>query len=257
MEKISKSDAFFGGFNLTHVKIDFKKIRNLSPGKNPSRPPTPFEDSEIGLLRGVALKTKGFKEAKIDLPLYYSSKDGYGVYVLDNSIENALKEAASKGQTKSNTLSPITISNAKIGDDAALHISGMIHPENHSLLSEEVPFTVNGDALDVNTPIKPKAGRLGPLRVTQANMSLGVGDDGKMEFAGMMAFSLTGFGNGQVEARGMDVLGSVNLDTKIFSDASIKVGYVDRELSITGKLEVAKGQLPGNQVERYYSQVRK
>jgi hypothetical protein len=179
----------------------------------------------------------------ITFPLKYDPRYGYGAYIDRCGVRDALKKArAAEAEAKGS--SPFEINQAGLGDDWAIGFSATLtatHPM-FAGLEATLGLTANGIELDVDIPTD----RLdfGFFRVTEANLSVAMGDEGLL-FGGAAAFTLDEIGSGRIVAAGTAIEGMFDFDFDFVDPASIAIRYEDEDWSFGADLGISEGIVPG------------
>jgi hypothetical protein len=222
-------------------------------------PETLQPDQEVGAITGrvrggvgtyydrdTGQKVKGDRiivDTEIRLPLRFDRRYGYGAYIDRSGVRSALMDARA-AEVKG--VSPFAIDQAGLGDDWAMGFSATLtatHPMFEGL-EATLGLTADGIALDVDIPTD----RLdfGFFRVTEANLTLAMGDEGLL-FGGAAAFELDEIGSGAVIAKGPAIEGTFDFDFDFVDPASISVRFEDEAWSFDAELGITEGVVPGLQ----------
>ena len=181
-------------------------------------------------------------DTDITLPLRHDRCYGYGAYIDRSGVRGALMEARANVKGAS----PIQIDQAGLADDWSMGLSATL-TSTHPMFSgfqATIGLTAEGIVLDVEIPTD----RLdfGFFRVTEANLTLGMGEEGLL-FGGSAAFEMDQIGTGRVVAQGTAIEGSFDFDFDFLDPASITVRYEDEAWSFDAELGITEGVVPGLQ----------
>lgn len=147
-------------------------------------------------------------------------------------------------------LSPLTFTDMGINAEGMLTGSGSIASTRALLPGLQVPLMLEGERLLMNFPLPVDALNFGPLSVTEAALSLGVGPSG-LFMAGSAGLALQGVGHGflmaELSEAGPRVAGQFDLALDFLDPAQVAVSYdlATDTLSAQATLGVGEGRLPG------------
>lgn len=146
-------------------------------------------------------------------------------------------------------LSPLTFSDMGVSAEGDLIGTGSVLSSKAVFPGLNVPLQLRGDRILMNFPVPGEGFSLGPLRVTETALSLGVGEHG-LFVEGFAGFELGSLGRGSVIAELSEnprLTGNFNLDMDFLDPASVTVTYdigADT-LSASATLGVQSGRIPG------------
>lgn len=147
-------------------------------------------------------------------------------------------------------LSPLTFADMEVNAEGALVGTGSIAATKALFPGLNVPLVLYGDRVMISFPIPTENLSLGPLTVSEAALSLGVGPQG-MFLEGYAGFLVDGLGSGSLTAeldrRGPRLVGMFTFDTDFFTPAQLEATYdlAADALTVGGTLGVESGRLPG------------
>ncbi|MBK5305229.1 MAG: DUF4157 domain-containing protein [Frankiaceae bacterium] len=147
-------------------------------------------------------------------------------------------------------LSPLTFTDLGVNAEGVLVGTGSILSSKALFPGLNVPLVLYGDRIMMSFPVPTENLSLGPLTVTEAALSLGVGPPG-LFIEGYAGFVVNGLGSGSVTAemdrRGPRLAGAFNFDTDFFTPAQVNATYdfATDTLAARGTLGVDKGKIPG------------
>jgi hypothetical protein len=147
-------------------------------------------------------------------------------------------------------LSPLTFADVGLNTEGLLVGTGSILSSKALFPGLNVPIVLYGDRIMMSFPVPTENLSLGPLTVTEAALSLGVGTPG-LFIEGYAGFVVNGLGSGSVTAemdrRGPRLSGAFNFDTDFFTPAQVNATYdlATDTLTAGGTLGVEKGKIPG------------
>jgi Domain of unknown function (DUF4157) len=147
-------------------------------------------------------------------------------------------------------LSPLTFADVGLNTDGLLVGTGSILSSKALFPGLNVPIVLYGDRIMMSFPVPTENLSLGPLTVTEAALSLGIGTPG-LFIEGYAGFAVNGLGSGSVTAemdrRGPRLSGAFSFDTDFFTPAQVNATYdlATDTLTAGGTLGVEKGKIPG------------
>lgn len=147
-------------------------------------------------------------------------------------------------------MSPLTFGDLGLNSEGLLVGTGSIAATKALFPGLNVPIVLYGDRIMMTFPIPTENLSLGPLSVTEAALSLGVGGQG-LFIEGYAGFMVNGLGSGTVTAEldraGPRLSGAFNFTTDFFTPAQVTASYdlATDTLTAGGTLGVAKGKIPG------------
>ncbi|WP_346836707.1 DUF4157 domain-containing protein [Microbulbifer sp. SAOS-129_SWC] len=258
------SNPSYGGKPLGDQNEDFIKNFRIESAtlRSGLDPATLQPDEEIGAITGkvrggvgtyydrdTGQKVKGDRivvESDIRLPLCFDRRFGYGAYIDRSRVREALVNERAQHPAKLKGASPLELSEGGLSDAWAMELSATLtstHPMFDGFQAT-VGLTEYGIGLDVDIPTD----RLdfGFFRVTEANLTLAMGDDGLL-FGGAAAFELDQIGSGSVSGVGTRIEGTFDFDFDFVDPASISVRYEDEAWAFDAELGISEGVVPGLQ----------
>jgi Domain of unknown function (DUF4157) len=169
---------------------------------------------------------------------------GFGGYVSRDSVTNVFKNAVFK------PLSPMVFPDVGINFDGDLAAGGQINASKALFPGLQVPVYLLGSDIIMSYPVPTNNLSLGPVSITDAAISLGVGDGGFF-ISGSAGIMVKDIGKGSISARveKNDVIlaGDFNLDMDFLDPAKIAMVYSLAKDDFVAKatLGVKKTGLPG------------
>jgi hypothetical protein len=157
---------------------------------------------------------------------------------------------ASLGHMDFKPMSPLTFSDMGISPEGELTGTGDILSSKALFPNLNVPLVLRGDRIMLNFPVPAEGMSLGPVSITEAALSLGVGDEGFF-IEGYAGFALGNLGTGAVTAEltetGPRLTGNFNLAMDFLNPASVSVTYDLATDTLIGvaTLGVQQGRIPG------------
>lgn len=147
-------------------------------------------------------------------------------------------------------LSPLTFADMEVNAEGVLVGTGTIASTKALFPGLDVPLVLYGDRVMISFPVPTENLSLGPLTVTEAALSLGVGEQG-LFIEGYAGFLVNGLGSGSLTAEldrgGPRLAGSFAFDTDFFTPAQLDATYelATDTLTAGGTLGVDRGKIPG------------
>lgn len=169
---------------------------------------------------------------------------GIAGYVSKESIRSAA------GTTRFKLLSPLSFTDLSISPDGNLTGIGEITSDKSLLKGVKIPLMLVGDQIRMDFPLPVKGFNLGPVKVDELGMGLGIAAD-ELFVEGYALFHVDSLGSGSVTAQvgeaGPILKGEFNFDLNFVDPASLSLTYnfADDTLSGTGDLGVKSGIIPG------------
>lgn len=163
------------------------------------------------------------------------------------SRESLISQFASMDFTP---LSPLTFDDMHVNAEGVLVGTGNIAATKALFPGLDVPLVLYGDRVMISFPVPTDNLSLGPLTVSEAALSLGVGAQG-LFMEGYAGFLVNGLGSGSLTAEldrgGPRLSGAFNFDTDFFTPAQVNATYdlANDTLTAGGTLGVDKGKIPG------------
>lgn len=234
--KLKKPGFFFRGFYVME-DADFKPPTRETPG---------------GVLATLKVRRKKKKDKKSDI-IVFADKEiavrhdvnlGYGGYITRDSLSAAFHGLDFQ------PLSPLSFSNVQITPDGDLFAEGSLRSSKSLLPNLNVPIILRGDEILMQFPVPAESLSFGPVRVTEAALELGVGEQGFF-IQGMAAVAVDSVGQGTLSARVIrdDVIfkGDFNLELDFLDPAKVEATYSLAKDDFLAKatLGVKKDSLPG------------
>lgn len=255
----NRSDGFFRGFNYTGSIVDrdiFASIQagQISPQNFPDGAPiiTGLEGTIFGSSSdpaGRRRRISSFSTADTNPPywtVHGASHFGFGGYVETSDFRHLMSQA----RVAIHGASPITFEDAGVSADGAIWADGTITAAKALFPGLEIPILIRGTDIFVQFPIPTDRLNFGPVSVTEAFLSLGVGDHGIFA-EGSAGLAIDQVGSGQVTARVQDgntiLSGEFNFDIDFIDPARATITYNLGEDTLTLSLTagVPSGALPG------------
>ncbi|GAA3689095.1 hypothetical protein GCM10023081_28090 [Arthrobacter ginkgonis] len=147
-------------------------------------------------------------------------------------------------------LSPLTFADLGLNAEGVPVGTGSILSSKALIPGLNVPLVLYGDRVMISFPVPTENLNLGPLTVSEAALSLGVGAQG-LFIEGYAGFLVNGLGSGSVTAEmdraGPRLAGAFSFDTDFFTPAEVTATYdlATDTLTAGGTLRVDKGKIPG------------
>ncbi|MEY6433727.1 DUF4157 domain-containing protein, partial [Thioalkalicoccus limnaeus] len=179
-----------------------------------------------------------------ELAVRHDPRLGFGGYVTRDSLSAAFRNATFR------PLSSVTFPDVRITDDGELAAEGSIVTLKALFPQLSIPILLRGDEVVIQFPIPTERLRLGPARVTEAALEMGVGEAGFF-IQGVAAFVVDHVGDGSLTARadGTDTIleGVFRPEMDFLDPAEVRVRYSlgSDTLSGSATLGVPSGRLPG------------
>ncbi len=184
-----------------------------------------------------------FSEAQ-PLTIQHSPALGYGGYVTQASLLNAVKDAQFTG------LSPVSFTNVAIDGGGTLVAEGSVLSSKALFPQLNVPILLRGEEVLMQFPLPTDSLSFGPVSVTDAALELGVGEEGFF-VRGVAGIAVDQVGQGRLTATGSEdnivIAGNFNLDMSFLEKAEVAAKYSLKDDSFSAKadLQVKAGSLPG------------
>ena len=146
--------------------------------------------------------------------------------------------------------SPITFEDAGINEDGNIYAVGFVTATKALFPNLTLPIYVLGNDIFIEFPIPTERLNFGPVSVTEANLRLGVGDNG-IFVEGNAALIVQSVGEGSVTARverdNTIISGTFNFDLDFLdpAQATITYNYGEDTLTLSLTAGVQRGTLPG------------
>lgn len=146
--------------------------------------------------------------------------------------------------------SPITFEDAGINENGDIYAVGFVTATKALFPNLNFPIYILGNDIFIEFPIPTERLNFGPVSVTEANLRLGVGDNG-IFVEGNAALIVQSVGEGSVTARverdNTIISGTFNFDLDFLdpAQATITYNYGQDTLSLTLTAGVQRGTLPG------------
>ncbi len=194
--------------------------------------------------KGGKWENKNLIAAEGPVKVMHDPRLGFGGYMSRESIRAAFKGA------KFGPLSPIEFPDMGISPEGDLVGTGSVLSSKELLPGLQVPISLMGTDIFMSFPVPGAGMSLGPVKVTDAALNMGVGDNGFF-IAGVAGIAVDQVGSGSLFARVEkdDVLlgGNFNLDMDFLNPASITATYSLAKDDFDAKLELGVGKdvLPG------------
>ncbi len=234
---VGKAEGIFGGFNFAAAQV------NPNPGEAPYI--TRLDGTVFRRRRGQIINPLDISGAN-GIPVLPGEGLGFSGY-LDNA---ALLERIRALPTEVTNTSPVTFTEAGFDADGNLFANGLITATKALFPGLEIPILIRGSDVYIDFPIPAERLNFGPVRVTEAALRLGAGENGVF-LSGNAALAVDSVGTGTLEARverGATILtGSFNFDLDFLdpAEATITYDYGADALSLTLRAGVREGRLPG------------
>ncbi|MDA0165826.1 DUF4157 domain-containing protein, partial [Solirubrobacter ginsenosidimutans] len=220
--EISKTVEILGVTYTSSAK--FVKARLFANSKGVEK--FPVDNIEIGPMEGVA----------------------FGGYVNPTAIHNALVQ-----QLKVPPMSPITIDEIAFDWDQGIVAAGKLTPSVPLIDKLGLDLKIDGKGVYLSRVFS--GGELafpGPVKVTGSSLEVQFGTHG-FALIGRVPFVIEGLGTGLIEASAaskgeapvFELIGTLNLDSELFDEAMITVGYKNGKFSGAGKLVIGPKKLKG------------
>ncbi|NND76015.1 MAG: DUF4157 domain-containing protein, partial [Ilumatobacter sp.] len=183
-----------------------------------------------------------FADKTIDLR--HDENLGFGAYITRNSLVAAFRNV------EFNPLSPLSFPDVQITPDGELSAFGSIASSKALLPQLQIPIRLRGDEIVLSFPIPTERLSLGPVKVTEAALNLGVGPKGFfMEGAAGIAVDQLGSGRlvAKTTKRDTEIAGKFIFDFDFVEKAELDATYslARDDFEIAGTMTVKKGSLPG------------
>ncbi|MFW5834676.1 MAG: hypothetical protein ACOCYE_11320, partial [Pseudomonadota bacterium] len=226
---------FFGGFELTEV-----------------RAPDTTTAPAITALTGEAFKTRRRQRRRdldpvpITLLVQASPNFGYGGYIDPNSLNSAIQAVAGNFSP----LSPVRFVDGGISPSGELYANGEITATKALFPDLVVPIRLRGNEVFIDFPIPTERLNFGPVSITEAALSLGIGEQGLL-VEGFANFAVDQVGEGSVSARmeegGAMLRGVFDVDLDFLETARAEAVYDFGADTLTISLTAGVGEdaLPG------------
>lgn len=175
----------------------------------------------------------------------HSEDLGFGGYVTRDSVTAAFNKGF-----EFKPLSPVSFPNVRITPDGVLFAEGSILSSKALFPQLNVPIILNGEEIYINFPVPTDKLSLGPVRVTDAALQIGVGANGFF-ISGSAGIAVDQLGSGRLYARtGKEdtvIGGAFAFDFSFVEKAEVEAEYslAKDTFSAKGTLEVKKDALPG------------
>ncbi|WP_404337145.1 DUF4157 domain-containing protein [Sphingomonas sp. MMS12-HWE2-04] len=212
--------------------------------------PLDAPESDLMTLNVTILKTRESEGAEVidrktgDVAVKRAPRLGIAGYISRASIVAAART------TRFKPLSPLTFDDIGVSPEGVLSGTGSIGSTKLMLPGLNVPISLYGDRVGINFPVPVENLSLGPVSITEAGLSLGVGERGFF-LEGYAGFEIRSLGSGMVTAAlteaGPELSGNFNLAMDFFNPASIAATYnlANDAFTAQATLGVQQGRIPG------------
>lgn len=229
----------------------FEGIR-LNSGTYHGGQPLDAPDSDLMTLDVTVLSTKEVESEEVIerrrgmVAVKRTPRLGIAGYISKESIRQAA------GTTRFKSLSPLVFADLEVTPEGVLAGTGSIGSSKAMLPGLQVPLTLYGDRVGIDFPVPVDDLSLGPVSITEAGLSLGVGEEGFF-IEGYAGFEIRSLGTGMVTAAMTDtgpvLSGDFALAMDFLDPASISASYdlATDTFSAQATLGVREGRLPGVQ----------
>src|SRR5206468_3473849 len=119
---------------------------------------------------------------------------GFGGYIDQAQIREAMKGIEVP------ELSPFAVADAGLSPAGVIYAHGQVVATKPLFPGLTIPFAVEGNEISLDFAVPFNKLALGPVRVTEASMRLGAGEDG-LFLSGGAALEIASLGHGWLEAR--------------------------------------------------------
>lgn len=236
-KSVKLENEFFMGMTLTGAP-DYKPLTG-NAGQLLMKLPVRY-----GKKKDKDKKNSPLVYAEGDIVVQHEPRFGFGGYVTRESIVAFFKDA------KFGPLSPLSFPNAGLTPEGELSAAGHIAAAKAIFPKLDVPLMLRGEDILIDFPVPAKQIALGPLKVTDPALSLGVGGKGFF-IEGSVGVAIDGVGSGTITARGendgVTVEGDFNLELDFLDKQNLHVKYSlgDDRFTAQGQFSVKKNALPG------------
>jgi len=208
----------------------------------------------IANIHGQPFPASGKIEAPpLDIPIKWAPEFGFGGYADTGWINEKLARLSLIGA------SPVEIREAGLNAQGELFANGEIIATKKLFPDMRIPIFLRGNDIGISFPIPTDRLRFGPVKVTDAALEVGFGDDG-LFLGGWADVRIASVGSGRIQASSKDriIRGDFNFEMSFLKKTSALLTYdlnkdkLDLELKTT----VGKGALPGvesGQVSAHFS----
>ena len=227
----------------------FKGIQ-LNSGTYIGNQPLDAPESDLMTLNVTVMKTRKTEGEEVierktgDVSVKRAPRLGIAGYISRASI------MAAAGTTRFKSMSPLVFADLGVTPEGVLAGTGSIGSTKLMLPGLNVPLTLYGDRIGLNFPVPTENLSLGPVTVTEAGLSLGVGDKGFF-VEGYAGFEVRSLGTGMVTAAlteaGPELSGSFALAMDFLNPAMVTATYnlANDTFSAQATLGVQQGKIPG------------
>ena len=227
----------------------FKGIKIIS-GTYTGNSEVAAEDRDIATLRVDVFKTNKEEGEEVierrrgDVIVKSAPRLGVAGYLSRDSIVAAART------TRFKSLSPLTFSDIGITPEGVLSGTGTVGSTKLMLPGLNVPLSLYGDRIGMDFPVPTDNLSLGPVTVTEAGLSLGVGGKGFF-VEGYAGFEVRSLGTGMLTATltegGPELSGSFVLAMDFLNPATVAATYnlANDTFRAEATLGVQEGRLPG------------
>ncbi len=183
-----------------------------------------------------------FADKTIDLK--HDENLGFGAYITRDSLVAAFRDV------KFGPLSPLTFADVQITPDGELFASGSILSSKALFPELHIPILLRGDEIVVRFPVPTEKLSFGPVRVTEAALNLGVGENGFF-IEGEAGIAVDQLGSGRLSAKTTKddtiIAGKFLFDFNFVEKAEVDAKYslAKDDFEAKGTLAVKKDSLPG------------
>jgi hypothetical protein len=224
----------------------------LNSGTYMGNQPLDAPESDLMSLNVTVLKTRRTEGEEVierrtgEVAVKRAPRLGIAGYLSRASI------VAAAGTTRFKPLSPLVFADLGIAPEGVLSGTGSIGSEKLMLPGLNVPISLYGDRIGLNFPVPVENLSLGSVTVTEAGLSLGVGDRGFF-IEGYAGFEIRSLGTGMVTAAlteaGPELAGDFALAMDFLDPAVIRATYnlATDTLTAQATLGVQEGRIPGVQ----------
>ena len=207
-----------------------------------------YEVGVGGSITGTVFRWEKTKQVLEPKPINWALKElggiPYTVVVNEGSVLPSIKFAEFK------LFSAIEFQQAGLDEAQGLVARGKIKPSLPFLKDLELDLVVEGENARVSKTFTKDDFKLpGPIQITEASLTLGVGTDG-LSVAGDVLFKIERLGQGGVHGKvstsgGFELSGDFNFDSKLFDPAKVTVGYKEGVWRGSGEIGIKEGKVKG------------
>lgn len=203
-----------------------------------------YQPGAGGSVRGTLKGKKGLEDRELTLPLTEIAGLPFTTTIDRGALLPSMRFA------EFSKLSPIEFDDAGYDEGRGFYAHGQLRPSLPILQGTAIDVWVDADGITFSkTFTKDNFSIPGPVQITEASVTLGVGTGG-LSADGSIGFEISRLGKGRVTARigsdgGFELGGSFDFDSELFEPANIRVGYAAGKWTGGGSIGIPEGKVRG------------